>query len=115
MKWLAGFFDLYGALAFSFALAAFFGLVRYLQEFLGAGEKPAFKWLIAGAKVMTAGAVGLAVHWLLAEWKVGENYGAFLTAIAGYGGAETLNAMKEAALDAIRRKASGSSGPEAKG
>ena len=41
-------------------------------------EPPAFRWFIAAAKVLTACAVGLLVHWLVVEWKVSSNLGAFL-------------------------------------
>jgi hypothetical protein len=79
-------FARWGDLALSFGLAAFFGLIRYLQEFLSPGSPPAFKWLIASAKGFTAGAVGMLTHWLLAEWEVRANLAAFLIAVAGYGG-----------------------------
>jgi hypothetical protein len=99
-----------GELAISFMIAAFFGLIRYLQDFVGT-EPPAFKWLIAGAKILTAGAVGLLVHWLVVEWKVSGNFSAFLIAVAGYGGAESINAFKEVGLDFIRRKAASTADP----
>jgi hypothetical protein len=98
--------------ALAIAIAAFFGLIRYMQDFLGP-EPPAFKWVFATAKVLTAGAVGLLVHWLVIEWKVSPNFSAFLIAVAGYGGAESINAFKEVGLEFIRRKASNSSGPGA--
>lgn len=96
--------------ALAILIATFFGFIRYLQEFLGASP-PAFKWVIAGAKVLTAGAVGLLVHWLVIEWKVSSNFSAFLIAVAGYGGAESINAFKEAGLEFIRRKAASASDP----
>lgn len=98
--------------ALAVLIAAFFGFIRYLQEFLDR-EPPAFKWLIAVAKVLTAGSVGYLVHILTIEWGVTSGYGAFMIAIAGYGGAETLNAGKEAFLGYLRGKASGTSGPGA--
>lgn len=104
----------FGDLALSFGIAAFFGLIRYLQDFVG-NEPPAFKWLIAAAKILTAGAVGLLVHWLVVEWKVSGNFSAFLIAVAGYGGAESINAFKEVGLDFLRRKAASAAGPDAKG
>lgn len=106
-------FAKFGDIALSFAIAAFFGLIRYLQDFVG-NEPPAFKWLIAAAKVLTAGAVGMLVHWLVIEWKVSSNFGAFLIAVAGYGGAESINAFKEVGLEFIRRKAANASEPGAK-
>lgn len=92
------------AIALSFVIAAFFGLIRYLQDFLVA-DPPAFKWFVFSAKILTAGSVGLVVYWLLLEWKITGGYNAFLIAVAGYGGAESLNAFKEAGLDFLRRKA----------
>ena len=103
-------FTRFGDLALSFVIAAFFGLIRYLQDFTST-EPPAFKWFIAAAKVLTAGAVGLLVHWLVVEWKVSSNLGAFLIAVAGYGGAESINAFKEVGLDFIRRKAASATDP----
>lgn len=100
----------YGDITVSFAIAAFFGLIRYLQDFVGP-EPPAFRGLVAAAKILTAGAAGMLVHWLVVEWKVSSNFSAFLVAIAGYGGAESINAMKEAWLEYIRRKAASPPGP----
>lgn len=93
----------FGDLALSFGLAAFFGLIRYLQEFLNPGAPTAFKWLIAIAKGFTAGAVGMLTHWLVAEWEVRPNLAAFLIAVAGYGGAESIELFRSALRDMVLR------------
>lgn len=109
-KSLAAILAQYADASLAILIAAFFGLIRYLQDFLGS-EPPGFKWVIALAKILTAGAVGLLVHWLVIEWKVSANFSAFLIAVAGYGGAESINAFKEAGLEFIRRKAASASDP----
>jgi len=111
---VASAFAKFADIGLSFALAAFFGLIRYLQEFLNPQAPPAFKWVIAVAKGFTAGAVGMLTHWLLSEWRVGPNMSAFLIAVAGYGGAETIELFKEMLHDFVRRKAGSSQEPRAK-
>lgn len=96
----------YGDVALAFGIAFFFGLIRYLQEFLNPDAPRAFKWVIAIAKGFTAGAVGMLTLWLLAEWNVKGNMSAFLIAVAGYGGAETMELFKEVLRGFVLRQAS---------
>jgi hypothetical protein len=86
----------------AFGLAGFFGMVRYLQDFiLVEGTAPSFKWLIAVAKTLTAAATGLLTAWLCKEWQIGPYMSAVMIATAGYGGAETLNVFKDTMRNAI--------------
>lgn len=81
-------------------LAAFFGVVRYAQDFV-VDAPPQFKWIIACAKTITAAAAGLLSHWLCREWDIGPNMTAVMVATAGYGGAEALNFFKQGVFNAI--------------
>lgn len=104
-KELAGIFKDFGQVALAFGIAAFFGLIRVLQDYIAPDAPPKFRWLIAVAKTLVAGSAGMLTMWVCLYWEVGPYLSAFLIAIAGYGGAETLNACKEALYDFIRRKA----------
>lgn len=92
----------YWDLGLSFLLASFFGFIRYLQDILDPATSNKFKWFVALAKGLTAGSVGLLTYWLLQEWTISKSLSAFLIGIAGYGGAETLQAFKEGAFNALR-------------
>lgn len=88
--------------ALAFGLAAFFGVVRYMQDFIvGDGDPPAFKWIIAVAKTVTAAASGLLTAWLCKEWQIGPYMSAVMISTAGYGGAEALNVFKEGFRNAV--------------
>lgn len=104
-KELAGIFRDFGQVVLAFGIAAFFGLIRVLQDYLAPDAPPQFRWIVAIAKTSIAGAVGMLTMWLMLYWEVGPYMSAFLIAIAGYGGAETLQVFKEAGYDFIRRKA----------
>lgn len=99
--------------AIAVGLAFFFGLVRYLQEFLGP-DPPAFKWFIAIAKCFTAIAVGGLAMLVCNELRLSENWKWIVISLSGYGGAEVLNVAKEAGLDYLRRKAVAASEPDSK-
>lgn len=88
-----------------FLIAAFFGLIRVLQEYIAPDAPPQFRWIVAIAKTLIAGAVGILTTWLCLQWDLGPYMSGFLIAVAGYGGAETLQVFKEAGYDFIRRKA----------
>lgn len=94
----------WGDLGSALTLAASFGLVRYLQEFL-APEKPAFKWLVFAAKVTTSMAAGFLALKVTDALGAGETWKTVGIAIAGWGGADFINAVKEAWFDWVRRKA----------
>lgn len=101
----------------AFGVAMFFGFIRYLQDVLAPDAPNKFKWAIAIAKGIMAGSVGILTYWLLTEWRVSEPLAAFLIGVAGYGGAETLQAFKEAVFNSLRNylgKASDASERDAK-
>lgn len=94
------------------AIATFFGLVRVMADYL-VNEK-ALRWLVVIAKLVVSASIGLVTHWLCVEWHVSENLSAVAIAISGYGGAEVINAAKEAMIDFIRRKTQSASDPGSK-
>lgn len=102
---LGGIFKNFNQVLLAFAIASFFGFIRYLQDFIAPDAPVKFRWLIALAKTLIAGAVGMVTMWLMLEWHVGPYFSAFVIAVAGYGGAETMQVFKEAGYDFIRRKA----------
>lgn len=102
---LGGIFKNLNQVLLAFAIAGFFGLVRVLQDYISPEAPAKFRWLIAIAKTLIAGSAGMVTMWLMLEWHVGPYMAAFCVAIAGYGGAETLQVGKEAMYDFIRRKA----------
>lgn len=92
------------AFAWAFGIAAFAGLISYLQTLTG--ENPqAWKWLVAGTRVLTAGFVGLLTRWLLAGWSLPEHFVDFSLGVAGYGGVESIAFFQSIFRSAIRRAA----------
>jgi hypothetical protein len=88
-----------------FLIAAFFGFIRVLQDYIAPDAPAKFRWVVATVKTMIAGATGVLTTWLCLQWEIGPYMSGFLIAVAGYGGAETLQVFKEAGYDFIRRKA----------
>lgn len=107
IEWLRQHATDLGALALGFFIAAFFGLLRLGHEHLQtpAETRPKFAWLPVLVKIGTAGGVGLLTTFLMLEWAVGPYLSGFLVAIAGWGGVETLNVLKEAGHETLRRYA----------
>lgn len=92
------------ALAWAFGVAAFAGLISYLQTLVG--ENPqTWKWIVAGTRVLTAGFVGLLTLWLLAGWNLSENFVAFALGVAGYGGVESISFFQSVFRETVRRAA----------
>lgn len=94
-------------------VAMFFGFVRYLQDFL-VPNPPAFRWFIASAKALTSLAAGGLAYVVMRELGASENWRWVGISLAGWGGADGINAAKEAWLDWIRRKAAQAAEPGAK-
>ena len=95
-------------LGWIFAIAAFAGVVNYIQRF-ASETPPPWRWGFFFVKILTAGFAGLLTHWLLSKWGWGDDYVNFAVAIAGYGGAETIVFLQTILFDAIRRKAEAAS------
>ncbi len=88
----------------AFVIAAFAGLVSYLQRFNG-DNPPEWKWLLFVTKVLTAGFVGILCDWLLSGWNIPQTIVHFAIAVAGYGGVETMLFFQQIFQDTIRRAA----------
>jgi hypothetical protein len=105
--------------ALSAGIAAAGGLVAYLQKFAverqaadAASEaRPKWSWGVVSVKVLTAAFVGWLTLLLLAKRGIDENLTYFLVALAGYGGAETLEFFKSVAWEALKRVVSGAGAP----
>lgn len=89
-----------------FAIAAFFGAVKHINELIFGEKKPQrFHWtLTIGVKGAIAGCVGLLTLWLLVELELVKSQAgrAFCIAIAGWGGAETIQFFWDTGRDALR-------------
>lgn len=94
------------------AVSVFFGLLRYAQAFLEASERPRFIWWVWAIKGATSGGVGFLTTLLCIHWSIDWTVAGFLIGSAGWGGAETINAFKEMALDSIRKRLGGGGAPE---
>lgn len=86
-----------------FAIGAFFGLLKLAQSFLQE-PRPRFRWWVWVIKGSTAGAVGFLAALGAEELKLSLPLAGIFIAIAGWGGAEVLDASKDIALDALRKK-----------
>lgn len=89
-----------------FLIGSFFGLLRHAQDFVSgpADARPKFSWWVAVIKAATAGGVGTLVAWLCREWNVSANMSAFMIALAGWGGVETMNTLWMMMIDGLRRR-----------
>lgn len=102
------------ALAWAFGIAAFAGLISYLQTL--SGENPEkWKWFVAGTRVLTAGFVGILTRWLLDGWNIPEHFADFTLGVAGYGGVESIGFFQSIFRFAVRRAAGMPTDDEAKG
>ena len=87
------------------ALGGFAALVKYAQRFAGDKEsRPQWEWSVAVIQSGTGSFVALLTVWLI-ETKVEARYVNFAIAIAGYGGATTLDFFQQILRDAISRAA----------
>jgi hypothetical protein len=91
-------------ISFTFLVAAFFGSLRYLQEFL-AKPRPPFELLVFTIKMLTALGAGLIVALVAKKLQIGPEWTAVAGAIAGWAGADFINDAKEVLRDFVRRKA----------
>lgn len=101
------------ALAWAFGIAAFAGLISYLQTLVGQNPQT-WKWIVAATRVLTAGFVGLLTRWLLDGWTLSEHFIDFSLGVAGYGGVESIGFFQSIFRDTIRRAAGVSKDDEAK-
>lgn len=85
-------------------IAAFAGLVSYIQRFLQ-DPPPPWSWIQACAKVLTAGFVGVLTGWLLSGWNVPQDWIYFAMGVAGYGGGETIVFFQQVLQDTFTRYA----------
>lgn len=94
------------------AIAIVFGWLRYAQDFIPP-ERPTFSWRLFLLKGLIAGASGWLTTWLLLEWNWVHDkpyLSGLLISLAGWGGAEVINAAKEGLIDLLRKKIGGSGG-----
>lgn len=87
------------------ATAMFFGLAAYLQTFL-VENPPAFRLLIVAAKCVLSIAAGWLAFLVFRELKASDNWTYIAVAVAGWGGADFINAVKEGIYDRVRRASS---------
>lgn len=91
------------------------GWLAYLQQFINPSQRPPWDWLTFSIKGLTAGFVGLLTQLLLVRSGVDPTYGAFLVAVAGWSGAETIVIFQEIFRGAIARAAANSENKTPKG
>ena len=94
------------AWALAGAIAAFSGLVAYLQPFTDPEKEVRWNWRVASTKLTTATFVGLLTFWLIASRA--PSMGSlvyFCYAMAGWGGAETIQFFQEVFRATIRKAA----------
>lgn len=77
-------------IALVFALAAFSGVVEYIQQFRDTEKRKLFSWITLLICSLTAGLAGLLTFWLINKHIDDEGWRAFLIAIAGWGGPRTF-------------------------
>lgn len=85
-------------------VAAFFGVLRYLQQFQNE-PRPKFEWLVLSIKGLTALAIGFLVALIGRKMQIDVEWIAVGGALGGWAGAEIINDAKEVLRDWIRRKA----------
>jgi hypothetical protein len=98
-------------------IAAFFGLLRYSQDFTQ-DPPPKFRLVIAALKATTAGAAGWLATLLLLEWSWIPDkiyLSGILLALSGWGGAEFINTVKEGFYDFLRKRFSETGGAATNG
>ena len=79
-----------------------FSMLRYAQDFLN-DPRPAFRWWIWAIKAVTGGAVGFLATLVALDLHWNPYVSGVFIGASGWAGAETLNALKEASFDALRK------------
>lgn len=102
----------WGDVVISFMLGVVFGVLRALQAFLDKPRPPFEGWIMA-IKAVTAGGAGVLTGVLCSEYDVGANLGFVAVSLAGWGGSEFINELKDGIRDRLTRKLSEKDTPNA--
>lgn len=92
----------------TFAIAGLAAVVKYVQRFT-ATPRPAFDWIVFAIQITTSVLAGFIASWLFNAWNADPNLAKAAIAIAGWGGAEII----EAAERRFKRAAEGSANNDA--